>query len=233
MSLNIKENAIFIADSHFNEKRVVLLTLLKKIQSKDIYTTQLFLMGDIFDFICSQSSFFINKNSEVIDLLNELSQSIEIVYLEGNHDYNLKKLFPNIKVFSRGQQPVFATLENKSVALTHGDLFVNASYNIYCNVIRNSFLLNFLNLIDFNNWLTTKIHDFLLGKDICHKIENFESIAKNRVEHYDTDIIVEGHYHQGKTYMLENKEYINIPSLVCNKEYSVVKNSLITNISFY
>lgn len=33
---NIKENAIFIADSHFNEKRSQLLTFLKKLKSKEI-----------------------------------------------------------------------------------------------------------------------------------------------------------------------------------------------------
>jgi len=233
MSLNIQENAIFIADSHFNEKRVDLLIFLKKLQSKEIKTTQLFLMGDIFDFICSQSSFFVNKNQEVIDLLNDLSNSIQIVYLEGNHDYNLKVLFPNISLFKQEEQPIFATLGNQSVALSHGDIYINSSYATYCKIIRNSILLESLNLIDFNNWLSKKINNYLLSKNICHIIENFESLAQKRTENYDQDIIIEGHYHQGKQYTFGNKKYINIPSLICNKEYSMAKNNKIDNISFY
>lgn len=233
MSLNIKENAIFIADSHYNENRAILFDFLKKVQSKDIQTTQLFLMGDMFDFICSQGSYFVNKNRDVIDILNELSKSIEIIYLEGNHDYNLQVLFPNIKVYSRAMQPVFATFGDKSVALTHGDLFINKSYDIYCKIIRNGFLLTFLNLIDFNNWLTKKINNFLSSKNICHKIDNFENLVKRRIENFDNDIVIEGHYHQGEEFEFGNKKYINIPSLFCSKKYSVVKNNTISNMAFY
>ncbi|OUR74032.1 UDP-2,3-diacylglucosamine hydrolase [Arcobacter sp. 31_11_sub10_T18] len=233
MSLNLQENAIFIADAHFNEKRSEFLIILQKIHSREILTSQIILMGDMFDFICSQSKFFVNKNLEVIELLNKLSQSIEIVYLEGNHDYNLAKLFPNISVYPREKQPIFATLGERSVALNHGDLFVNSGYELYCSIIRNKALLSFLNIIDVNFWLTKKINNHLLGKNICHKIEDFESLAKKRSEYFDEDVLIEGHFHQGNQYDFANKKYINIPSLTCSKKYAVVKNNLISNISFY
>jgi UDP-2,3-diacylglucosamine hydrolase len=233
MFLNIQENAIFIADTHYNENRVEFLSFLLKVKTQEIKTTQLFLMGDMFDFLCSQGDFFVNKNIEVINLLNELSKSIEIVYLEGNHDYNLKKLFPNIKVYKREKQPILAKLNDKNVSLSHGDIFVNQSYDAYCKIIRNKLLLNIINSIDFNNIITKKIDKYLLSKNICHKLDNFEEIAKKRVENYNTDIIIEGHYHQGSRFEFGNKEYINIPSLACSNEYSIVKNNTITNTSFY
>jgi len=233
MSLNIQENAIFIADSHFNEKRVEFLEILKKIHSSQIKTKQIFLMGDMFDFICSQSQFFVKKNLEVIQLLNELSKNIEIIYLEGNHDYNLEKLFPLIKVYARQEQPISAMLGDKSVALSHGDLFINGSYDLYCLIIRNKTLLSFLNLVDFGSWLTTKINNALLIKNICHKIDDFEKLAQKRVSNYEEEIVIEGHFHQGKQYLFDNKRYINIPSLACSKEYSIVKNNIISSISFY
>ena len=55
-------------------------------------------MGDIFDFISGESKYFIQQNSDAINLLNKLSKDIEIIYLEGNHDYNLKIIFPNMEV---------------------------------------------------------------------------------------------------------------------------------------
>lgn len=55
-------------------------------------------MGDNFDFISGESKYFIKQNKELIEILNKLSKEIQIVYLEGNHDYNLANLFPNILV---------------------------------------------------------------------------------------------------------------------------------------
>ena len=47
MYLSIKDDAIFVADAHFNKKNREFLTFLKKVESNEIITTQLFLMGDI------------------------------------------------------------------------------------------------------------------------------------------------------------------------------------------
>ena len=43
MYLSIKQDSIFVADSHFNEKNRELLTFLQKVESKEIITSQLFL----------------------------------------------------------------------------------------------------------------------------------------------------------------------------------------------
>ena len=91
MCLNLKKRAIFVADSHFSEVNVEFLSLLEKIKNEEIKTPQLFLMGDMFDFISGESRYFIKLNQKLIDIINELSKKIEIIYLEGNHDYNLKK----------------------------------------------------------------------------------------------------------------------------------------------
>ena len=223
---SISEKAIFIADSHFNEKRAQLLIFLKKLKSKEIETEQLFLMGDMFDFISGESKYFIKRNSKVISLLNEISLNIEIIYLEGNHDYNLKELFPNIKIYKRENQPIFMTYQNQSVALSHGDIFVNdIFYDIYCKFIRNRFFLLFMNAIDFKNFISKKIYYGLLKKNICRKMNNFQEIVSKRVKHYNTNIIIEGHFHQGKEYILDKKRYKNIQSLNCSNEYVILCNN--------
>ena len=219
MYLSIKQDSIFVADSHFNEKNRELLTLLKKVESKEIITSQLFLMGDIFDFISGESRYFIKQNIEVINLLNKLSNEIEIIYLEGNHDYNLKSIFPKIEVIKRENQPLLAKLNDKTIALSHGDNFINWKYDLYCKFIRNTIFLRFMNFIDINFFISKKIEEALVKKNICHTIRNFEEIVSKRVKNYDADIIIEGHYHQGNSYFLDEKMYINIPSLCCQKEY--------------
>ena len=221
MFLDIKENAIFVADSHFNQKNREFLTFLRKVESKEIFTTQLFLMGDIFDFISGESRYFVKQNVELINLLNKLSKDIQIVYLEGNHDYNLKSIFPNIEVIKREKQPLEAILENnQTVSLAHGDNFINWKYDLYCSFIRNRFFLKFMNFIDINYFISKKIEKALLGKNICHEMKNFEELVSKRVKNYNTQIVIEGHYHQGKTFIIDDKKYINVPSLCCQKKYT-------------
>ncbi len=228
MCLNLKKRAIFVADSHFSEVNVEFLSLLEKIKNEEIKTPQLFLMGDMFDFISGESRYFIKLNQKLIDIINELSKKIEIIYLEGNHDYNLKKLFPNVKVYKRENQPIEAKYEDKTVALAHGDIFTPKSYDIYCKIIRNHVFLVFLNLIDFNYWLSKKIYNKLIKKNICTKMKDFDSFAKKRLVNYNSDIVIEGHFHQGRSYEEKNKLYINIPSLCCDKKYTIFDEKFIT-----
>ncbi|RXJ99973.1 UDP-2,3-diacylglucosamine hydrolase [Arcobacter sp. CECT 8989] len=216
---SIKKDSIFIADSHFNEKNQELLILLEKIANKQLNPSQLFLMGDIIDFISGESKYFIKTNKKVVDLINQISNSIEVFYLEGNHDYNLQSIFPNVKVFKRENQPVNFSFEDKTIAMSHGDIFTPWHYNLYCSIIRNKPLLVFLNLIDFANAISKKIESSLLKKNICGVIDDFDSFAKKRLSNYDTDLVVEGHFHQGKTFKSEKQTYINIPSLCCSKQY--------------
>ncbi len=85
MCLKIKDRAIFIADGHENSKRDSFYKFLKKLQSKEIETPQLFLLGDMFDLLFGNITYTINKHKKEIDLLNSLSKEIEIHYFEGNH----------------------------------------------------------------------------------------------------------------------------------------------------
>lgn len=219
MYLNIHESAIFIADSHFNKKNQQFLIFLKKLLNKQIQTKQLFLMGDMFDFLSSQTKYFINQNQEVIDLLNILSKEIQIVYLEGNHDYNLQALFPHILIIPRKKQPLLASYKKTNIALSHGDNFTNWKYNLFCFIIRNSVFLKTIDIFDYKYKLCKLIDNSLLKKSICRKIPNFDKIVQKRLSFYDCDMVIEGHFHQGGVFKKENKTYINIPSLCCSNKY--------------
>ena len=146
--IEIKDDAIFIADSHYNTNRQEFKQFLLKLKNKDIKTSQLFLMGDIFDFLSSQINYFKTKNKDIVNLLNELSNIIDIVYLEGNHDFNLKKVFKNIKSFTIYQQPVECFFDDKKIYLAHGDFESNFGYRAYTWFIRNPLILPILNVLN-------------------------------------------------------------------------------------
>jgi UDP-2,3-diacylglucosamine hydrolase len=211
----IKNNALFIADAHYNSYRKELLTLLKQIKSKTVTVSQLYLMGDIFDFLCEEIEYFCTINYEVIDLINTLSLSIEIIYFEGNHDYNLKRIFPKLKIIPREQQPAYGYINEKKIALAHGDIFTPKGYELYTKVIRNSIFLHFLEIININNWLAEIVEEKLKQKKICNPMDNFFKFVENRVAFYKSDLVIEGHFHQG----YQDSRYINIPSLACSNQY--------------
>jgi UDP-2,3-diacylglucosamine hydrolase len=219
-SFTIDENAIFVADAHFNTNRQELKTFLLKLKNKEIKTKQLFLMGDIFDFLSPQIKYFVQQNQNIISLLNELSKNIDIIYLEGNHDFNLSSLFFNIIIYKREQQPVIYNYKNKKVAISHGDIFTPIQYNIFTKFIRNKITLKLLNLIDINYWLSKKINSWFQKKRICNGCDNFEKFANNRISLYpkNIDLIIEGHFHYGN----ETKKYINVPSLACQNRYYIL-----------
>ena len=218
--IRLKDNSIFIADSHYNSDRVILHIILNMIEKQEIKTTQIFLMGDMFDFLSDEIKYFKNINSDIIFLINKLSFNIEIIYLEGNHDFNLSNIFPNLQVIPREIQPISIIHNKKEISIAHGDIFTPLGYNIYTKIIRNHYILKFLNFIDINNWLSKKIENDLKKKNICHKQKDFKSFIQRRIKNYDTDLVIEGHFHQGCI----SDKYINIPSLCCDKKYMVYTN---------
>jgi UDP-2,3-diacylglucosamine hydrolase len=224
MCLNILDDALFVADAHDNEQRKCFYYFLKALLQKSITSKQLFLMGDMFDFITQESHYFIQQNQELIKMINTLSNTIEIIYLEGNHDYNLQLLFPKVLVVPREKQPLIAQYQNQKIALSHGDNFTPFSYNVYCAIIRNKPLLRFLNAIDFNFWLSKRIEKALSVKTICKPFKTFAQLVEKRIQNYQCDVVIEGHFHQGGVYTLSNTSYVNIPSLYCQQAYVQLSN---------
>jgi len=175
-------------------------------------------LGDIFDILFCQIPYSQKINQNLIKLINDISKDTDIIYLEGNHDFNIVKTFPNIQIVTRKSQPLLCKYNNLTISLAHGDIFMPKAYNIYTTIIRSQTMKVLLNFIDINHFIFKKLNLWLLQKNICGTIEDFDTFAQKRIDkyaHYNVDIIIEGHFHQDKRY----KNYINLPSLVCNKRY--------------
>lgn len=224
----IKSDAIFVSDAHFNPLRQDLFQFLNSILNGKTKTSQLFLMGDIFDFLAYEIDYFVTQNKEIIDLINTLSKNIEVIYLEGNHDYNLQNIFTNTRIINRTEQPlecefwdstkIQSETKTRKIMLAHGDIFTEKSYDLYTIIIRNKTLLKILNFIDFGNWLTKIIDFWLQKKPLVNEFKNFERFAIKRLMNYKyakADFIIEGHYHQGKSY----KNYTNLPAFGIENQY--------------
>lgn len=228
MSHEIKNGAFVVADAHYSHNRPKFLEFLKSIALKELNPPQLILMGDIFDALFGEIPYTHKKNQEAIKLLNEISLIVEVIYLEGNHDFNLKNIFPHIKIFPISSQPVACRFENKTVLLAHGDIESDLGYKIYSSVIRNPSVLSILKFIDSlsGNFILKRLDLYLDKKDDCKEFMGLEKFMSKRLdEKYKCDYFVEGHFHQNKTIKLKNFRYFNLGAFACNQRYFIVKST--------
>ncbi|MBU0721391.1 metallophosphoesterase [bacterium] len=226
--IQIKEGAFILSDAHYSHLRPELLDFLKEIHSKKLHPTQLILMGDIFDALFGGVAYTSEINSEAVKILNEISKETEVVYLEGNHDFNLRTIFPHARIFPISQQPLACGYNGKNILLAHGDFGSNLGYRIYTAIIRDPLVLFVLKIIDSmsGHAILKKLDVYLSKKDDCKEFSGFrEFISKRLVSKYSCDYFIEGHYHQNKSLKFDDFTYINLGVFACNQRYFVVKSA--------
>ena len=217
--IKIEEGAVFISDVHYPHYGIDIIDIL----DANMDAPQIFLMGDIFDMLFD-TPYLIEYNKKLIDKINQLTSSSKIYYFEGNHDFNLNNIFPQIRVFPISLQPQIMIFNNKYITLAHGDKYeMGILYNLYTRIIRNQFINNIIPNIIIQNKLK-----YLKKKSICHKIDNFEDKVTKILEYYDNNLVIEAHYHQG----IRIKNYISLPSSVCQKSIGIIKNKTMRFIKF-
>ncbi len=218
------EGAIFLSDAHYSFKHKELVAFLKAIRSQEIQTPQLIFMGDIFDLLFGGIAKTIERNQEAVELINTLSDNIEIIYLEGNHDFNLASIFPGVKIFSIKEQPVLCEHKGESVALAHGDFNAPFGYRLYTAVIRNPVVLKILSFVNSvgKEFILNALDAKLARKDDCQKMPSFEDyitkhLAKVKLEQYA--LFIEGHHHQDLSFEIDGCTYVNLPAFACGAGY--------------
>jgi UDP-2,3-diacylglucosamine hydrolase len=218
VSKQIKEGAIFIADAHYPHHGEHFLTILKSLEYQT--TPQLFLMGDIFDLLFGHNNYIQTFSQEAISLLKKISTHTEIIYLEGNHDFCLKELFPNIKVYTIQEQPVHFKLNNQNIYMSHGDRYkTSLIYRLYTYLLRNRTTLTLLR--PFEKQIINHQMKKLKSKKICKHFMRYRKRFNSIIKNYPKEsLIIEGHFHQALFY----KNYISLPSLACQKKVAIVQS---------
>ncbi len=177
-------------------------------------------MGDIFDLLFDCGGSYIRRFSEeAIVLLQRLSTRMEIHYFEGNHDFLLRNIFPNIKVYPRKKQPVMMQWGERKVALSHGDRYeTGIGYEIFTYLLRSPITLRLLRL--WEKTIIDRQMARLSRKNICRNYPDFDEKVERILAHYpeSVDLVIEGHFHQGRRI----GKYLSLPSLACQGMIGVV-----------
>ncbi len=236
-NLELKEGAILISDIHFNQNRKEFEEFLNLIEIKK--PPQLLLLGDIFDLLVGQIDYTLKINKNIIEKLNKLSYEMEIIYFEGNHDFNLKEIFKNIKIISLKNQPTLFKFKKFKLIFSHGDINIGFNYKVFSKIIRNRYILVVLNFVNgklLKDKISKNIFNWLEKKSICKKFFNFEQFIFKRLSSFENlsniDFLVEAHFHQGIEFKYKNLVYINMPSFACEKSFFIIKSTL-ESFSFF
>lgn len=224
--MNLKIGSLIISDVHYDPvyRKDEFLDLIRKVEVKP--PSQIILLGDIFDLLFGEIEYTIDRNREMIEKIDKLGKITEVIYFEGNHDFNLKKLFTYVKVVPISQQPMKFNFNRETILISHGDFSVKGVFFLYRRFIEKSFILFLLNYIDrlFDNSIIKSIERKQRQKDKCYKIDGFKDIIKDKLKSIDCELFIEGHYHQGLVFTMDNKRYINLPSFACNQSCFIVKS---------
>lgn len=230
--LEIKNGAIFVADVHCMPEDNSFYDFLDAILHEKIKCHQLILLGDIFALLIGKLPQSIQDNKRVIDKINELANKIEIIYFAGNHDFYLENIFTNVKLYKR--EIVFARHNNTILSLAHGDIFLPYFTQFALNLLQNNFILTFLcflNSLCFN-LIYKKICNRQKVKILYKRLENFKEIVSKRIQSYKLilekkdlkiDMIIEGHFHQGRAYKISNIDYFNLDAFANNRSFFILE----------
>lgn len=223
----ILPGALLISDAHYGAKRPGLLSLLRAIHEGMLRPPQLVLMGDIFDLLFGQIPLTQRMNAEAVALIQKISRAIPVLYLEGNHDFNLSGLFPDAHVVPLKRQPLRCRCGSVNMQLAHGDFNQPLLYRIYTAIIRNPFVLKVLGAINAvtANAIIGRLEAYLEQKNDCYVIAQYESMVHAHLGSVDldgTDAFIEGHYHQGRAFDVRGVRYINPSAFACNLHYAMV-----------
>lgn len=226
MPLNLKEGAIFIADAHYPRNKKELLALFDFLILSP--PPQCFLLGDIFEFACPKLPYSLAYNEELIVKIKALSLETELFYLEGNHDYLLKELFLNAKVYSMQEQPLIVAYHNGKAAIFHGDKHGDFLYALYSKLIRSPFVISILRVVtlDINGRFIKSLYKKLLVKNICGEFAGFAERKKTALKKYDShgaNLIIEGHSHQRVSLDVNGLKYEALEAFACTKSFFKVK----------
>jgi UDP-2,3-diacylglucosamine hydrolase len=219
--------ALLISDAHYSADRPQLLSLLNAIDAGALAVPQLILMGDIFDLLFGEIRVTHRMNADAVAALQRISRRIPVLYLEGNHDYNLSALFPDAEVIPISKQPCACRCGSLSLQLAHGDFNQPLGYRIYTALIRNRAVLHLLGLLNRigGNVIIRKLEAHLQKKNHCHVMEGFDAFVKRHLSAVDltaSDVFIEGHYHQGRALDAGGVYYFNPSAFACNLHYAIV-----------
>lgn len=170
-------------------------------------TTDLVLLGDIFDLWIGSHEYFVKKFSRIVEQIRKvISRGIRVHYFEGNHDLHLKSFWEKslgVKVHRDAHFFEFGTL---TVRAEHGDLmnkedkgylFLRSALRTFpMNVLATQLPGRIVELIGDRSSRASRFYNDRHSKEYTSKVvEITRNYAQEAAQERPFDFIVTGHTH--------------------------------------
>lgn len=215
----------FISDVHLGlkdkdtEKKKEDL-LLKFFDTVPAPGTELFILGDLFDYWFEYKRVYQKGFYRTLSSLHSLcDRGIKVHYFIGNHDFFHNGFFEKELGITLYGEPLSTELNGKKFFMGHGDGLVDndTGYNILKKILRNKFLQKMYALIhpDLGVGLarstSRKSRDYTSSRDIEKEKDGLFTAASRKIDE-GYDYVLFGHLH--KRYFTKHNDgyYINLGS---------------------
>jgi len=212
-----------ISDLHIESNTSPIYRDLLDFLSQDFVSeTTIVFLGDIFDVFVGSKNIYITEFQEFFDALKRLDKSnLQIIYIEGNHDFQMEKVFseiPSIKYLTSDYQ---LTLAGKQFYFSHGDLAnpLDYSYRVLRWILRTK-TLRFLieNVPDqIVAWVASALKLSSKGGqqyDVEGMRSTYRKFAEKKIIAHEADFLIMGHCHDPDEYTFliggRPRQYINV-----------------------
>lgn len=226
MCLEVREDAVIVADSHTHKGDDALIHALNEVCANRA-PSQIILLGDISNLFVGAIPSSVDSNHALIKILESLANHAQIIYFEGNHDFALREALPFAMIVPRAKQPLLCRYAGCEILLSHGDILLNKQYEIYIRTLTARGILAMLRALDTLS--RGKIYDFIDKKVQRKDIklpQNADEITQWRIEAYKNYLksrnlrvkaVIEGHFHINKCVKIDDFTYIALPSFYHNR----------------
>ena len=200
------KSILFLGDAHLRDDDPELESFLQFLREAPSRALALYLMGDLFDLWVGSPAFLTECHHRVLEALRRLrAAGVDLVYVEGNRDYRLGRLFgsdPFRTVVPEGMEITFA---GRRIHLAHGDLVNRADrqYRFWRRVAKGPLLLGALEALPSGaaTKLARRLERDMAKTNLRHR-ERFPEDECRRyalqLRRQGADMLVLGHFHEEK-----------------------------------
>jgi len=201
--------AYFISDVHLktlNERNgQILLRFLNSLSTEA--PSDLFLVGDIFDFWVGDHDFFYQKFKPIVDQIVSLQKSgTQVHYFEGNHDVHVKKFWESRFHIPCSVPEKYFQLGPLLVRVEHGDMINphDVKYLKYRDFIRSPYLEKLAHLLppkafsdlgNFASRMSRKRSSQVRSKQEEYLRGLIRAYAQQAFARKPFDVLITGHMH--------------------------------------
>lgn len=198
------KSILFLGDAHLRDDDPELDAFLRFLQDAPSRAAALYLMGDLFDLWIGSPAFLTDCHHRVLEALRRLrAAGMDLIYVEGNRDYRLGRLFENDPFRSVVRERTEIAFGGRRIHLAHGDL-VNRSdrqYRFWRRVAKGPVLLGALEALPDGaaRRLARRLERDMAKTNRRHRVRFPEEECRRyalEVRRLGADMLVLGHFHE-------------------------------------